>query len=105
MISKNLTVGDKISREELKRTMYHEVYDRESALVRWNNGCWIRYKLFDKVVTSIPACTNTNEKKGEWRNADGLFVCTNCKAECENTTRYCPNCGARMEEWDDTGTS
>lgn len=45
---------DLISRKALGETMYEEVFLKDSDDQRWDSGCWIRYKLFERVVDSIP---------------------------------------------------
>ena len=55
-------MNDLISREDLKRKMYHEAFETDSDLQKWDSGCWIRYKLFECVIDSVPSI----EKVGEW---------------------------------------
>lgn len=46
---------DYISREKLRHTMYHEAFETDTDLQKWESGCWIRYKLFENVVEALPA--------------------------------------------------
>ena len=64
-----------------------------------------------KHITGIRAeieCAPTIEpKKGEWRLWDGpnWYICSECGAVRRQITfmeYYCPNCGARMENSDDS---
>ena len=48
-------MSDLILREELKRRMYHEAFETDSDLQKWDSGCWIRYKLFENVIDTIPS--------------------------------------------------
>lgn len=40
--------GDLIDRDVLSREMYHEAFETDSTLQKWDSGCWIRYKMFEK---------------------------------------------------------
>ena len=51
-------MDDLISREALREAMYHEAYEIDSDMQKWDSGCWIRYKMFEnhlKDAPSIPA--------------------------------------------------
>ena len=47
-------MDDLISRSELRRAMYHEAFETDSDEQRWDGGCWIRYKMFERIVESMP---------------------------------------------------
>ena len=96
-------MSDLISREQLSKAMYHEAFETDSDFQKWDSGCWIRYKLFENVLESIPSA----EKTGKWRHdKDDTLISGYC-SECgwqsiilETDVAdmpYCPNCGARME--------
>lgn len=42
-----------IDADELSAAMYHEAFEKDSILQKWESGCWIRYKLFENVMKSI----------------------------------------------------
>lgn len=46
--------GDLIDRDALNREMYHEAFETDSALQKWDSGCWIRYKMFEKHRDAAP---------------------------------------------------
>lgn len=46
---------DYISREKLRHAMYHEAFETDTDLQKWESGCWIRYKLFENVIDALPA--------------------------------------------------
>ena len=46
--------GDLIDRDALSREMYHEAFETDSALQKWDGGCWIRYKMFEKHRDAAP---------------------------------------------------
>ena len=43
-----------IDADALGNRMYHESFEKDSDLQRWDNGCWIRYKLFEQVLREMP---------------------------------------------------
>ena len=109
-------MAEYIDRNAFGNRMYHEAFEKDSDMQKWDSGCWIRYKLFEKVLRDTPSAdvqpvrhgywTETTEPCG-WTDED----CAEC-SECHNTFvlgeytigdvrelfRYCPNCGARMDE-------
>ena len=32
---------------KLSDAMYHEAFETDSELQKWDGGCWIRYKMFE----------------------------------------------------------
>lgn len=47
-------MSDLIDRLALRRAMYHEAMEKDSDEQKWDSGCWIRYKMFERVVDSMP---------------------------------------------------
>lgn len=51
--------GDLIDMNKLRSEMYHEAFETDSKLQKWDSGCWIRYKMFenhtDNAKILIPA--------------------------------------------------
>ena len=35
--------------------LYHEAFERDTDMQRWDSGCWIRYKLFERMLEKQPA--------------------------------------------------
>ena len=48
-------MDDLISRQALRDAMYHEAFEVDSELQKWDGGCWIRYKMFENVIDKIPS--------------------------------------------------
>ena len=48
-------MDDVIYRQVLRDAMYHEAFEVDSDLQKWDGGCWIRYKMFENVVDKIPS--------------------------------------------------
>lgn len=46
--------GDLIDREELSAAMYHEAFETDSNMQKWDSGCWIRYKMFENKMNETP---------------------------------------------------
>lgn len=42
-----------ISKELLESRMYREAFETDSNMQKWDSGCWIRYKLFEKVLDTM----------------------------------------------------
>ncbi len=43
-------MADYIDRLALGNKMYHEAFEKDSDMQKWDSGCWIRYKLFENVL-------------------------------------------------------
>ena len=60
--------------DELRKVMYHEAFETDSDMQKWDGGCWIRYKMFEKAIDSIPTidavpvirCKECVHYKGRW---------------------------------------
>lgn len=42
--------GRLIEAEKLESRMYHEAFETDSDLQKWDSGCWIRYKMFEQII-------------------------------------------------------
>lgn len=47
--------NDLISREALRRRMYHEAFETDNGMQKWDSGLWVRYKIFENVIEETPA--------------------------------------------------
>lgn len=103
------SVGDCINRQALKQAMYHEAFEVDSDMQKWDGGCWIRYKLFEKIVDIMPS-VQPEQKTGRWEIIGEEVGALNIKypikkcSECGWThslfipENACPNCGAKMSK-------
>ena len=101
--------GRLIDADALGNRMYHEAFEKDSEDQKWDSGCWIRYKLFERVLREQPTIEPEREK-GKFIGteydgyADGNPVyyewkCSECGCIFEDeepTFNFCPNCGADM---------
>ena len=47
-------MGRLIDADALGNRLYHEVFEKDSEDQRWDSGCWMRYRLFEKVLREQP---------------------------------------------------
>ena len=98
-----------IDADALRQRMYHEAFEADTDMQRWDSGCWIRYKLFENCLDSMPAISNAVLRPvGKWiavTNGRGGHECGVChdyapsfQDGSERLSNFCPNCGADMRE-------
>ena len=46
--------GRLIDADKLREAMYHEAFEIDSPMQRWDSGCWIRYKMFERAEENAP---------------------------------------------------
>ena len=51
-----------IDADDFGNRMYHEAFEKDSDLQKWDSGCWIRYKLFENVLREQP----TIQPEAKW---------------------------------------
>ncbi len=42
--------GRLIDANKLEAMMYHEAFEIDSDMQKWDSGCWIRYKVFENCM-------------------------------------------------------
>lgn len=98
--------GDKLNSE-----MYHEAFETDSPLQKWDSGCWIRYKMFENHLKEAPTVDAAPVVHGRWQwlsstydriPCEMRYMCDKCRHETithghEPWEKYCPNCGAKMD--------
>lgn len=96
-----------IDADALEARMYHDAFETDTDMQRWDSGCWIRYKMFEKAIVEAPTI-EPERKTGKWLphyceedgEKDGI-ECSECGSWywCGGKTlNYCPDCGARMKD-------
>ena len=102
-------MADYIDKEKLRHAMYHEAFETDTDLQKWDSGCWIRYRLFENIVDALPAADVKPVVHGKWVASSipcEEYVCSNCGGACwyydyqgkVARSNFCPNCGADMRE-------
>lgn len=43
-----------IDADALSESMYHEAFETDTDMQRWDSGCWIRYKMFENNIEKAP---------------------------------------------------
>lgn len=54
--------GRLIDADALRQTMYHEAFETDSPLQKWDSGCWIRYKMFERMEETAPTIIPASEE-------------------------------------------
>ena len=94
-----------IDADALSERMYHDAFEIDSDMQKWDSGCWIRYKMIERAIDDAP--TIEPDRTGKWiYHVDDLFPaestieCSICHHEQPLIIddEYCPHCGARMED-------
>lgn len=43
-----------VDADKLEANMYHEAFETDTDMQKWDSGCWIRYKMFENVIEKLP---------------------------------------------------
>ena len=43
-----------IDADALDEAMYHEAFETDTEMQKWDGGCWIRYKMFENKIAEAP---------------------------------------------------
>ena len=46
--------GRLIDGDALRKAMYHEAFETDSPMQKWESGCWIRYKMLERNLENAP---------------------------------------------------
>ena len=72
-------MGRLIDADKLSANMYHEAFEKDSDMQKWDSGCWIRYKMFENVLKAQPTVEVPDINVG---NMD-IICCKDC-AYCDS---------------------
>lgn len=96
-----------IDADALRAQMYHEAFETDTDMQRWDGGCWIRYKMFENAIDNATTI-EPQRMRGKWIDQKGGGCCC---SECGRyaldepdgnfihvavKSNFCPNCGADM---------
>ena len=87
-----------IDADDLKKTYYRELNIEPGE----TGACYIAFGMFPRTIDKAPTI---EPKRGRWIDREerdgGSFVwryeCSACGKKSILETRYCPNCGAKMD--------
>ena len=54
--------GRLIDADALRAKMYHEAFETDSPMQKWDSGCWIRYKMFERMEETAPTIIQAEEE-------------------------------------------
>ena len=91
--------------DELRKQMYHEAFETDTDMQKWDSGCWIRYKMFENVIENAPTIEAEPVRHGQWKQNKyypHIIICNECGEPYELSNsmehwNYCPNCGCKMD--------
>lgn len=93
-----------IDADALRETMYHEAFETDTDMQKWDSGCWIRYKMFEDALKDAPTIEAEPTRHGKWIDVKGsngkdYRKCSEClhTQDITGLLNYCPICGAKME--------
>lgn len=90
-----------IDADALREAMYHEAFEVDSDMQKWESGCWIRYKMFENCTEAAPTIDAEPIKHGHWINTGSGQECSVCgeiQYGYDSFRNYCAYCGAKMDE-------
>ena len=41
--------------------MYHDAFETDTDMQKWDSGCWIRYKMFENAIEDMPTVDNAGD--------------------------------------------
>ena len=56
-----------IDADALRERMYHDAFETDSDMQKWDSGCWIRYKMFENALEEAPT-VDPEPRHGRWIN-------------------------------------
>lgn len=92
--------------DALRKMMYHEAFETDSDMMKWDSGCWIRYKMFENAFEKAPTIEVEPVKHGRWIDIDPApwgqvyGTCSECgirQALDKGKDKFCGVCGTRMD--------
>lgn len=70
-----------IDADALRDAMYHEAFETDSDMQKWESGCWIRYKMFEKhieaapTIDAVPVVRCKDCKNNMLQSDSGIVIC------------------------------
>jgi len=54
--------GRLIDARVFEATMYHQAFETDSDMQKWDSGCWIRYKMFENAICDAPTMLEADKE-------------------------------------------
>ena len=54
--------GRLIDARVFEATMYHQAFETDSDMQKWDSGCWIRYKMFENEICDAPTILEADKE-------------------------------------------
>ena len=92
-----------IDADALNDSMYHEAFETDSELQKWDSGCWIRYKMFENHLDMAPTADAAPVVRCGECSHYNISGCSEGFGWCEKIDRgvtdghFCSYC-AKMED-------
>lgn len=51
-----------IDADALSARMYHDAFETDSDMQKWDSGCWIRYKMFENAIEDAPTIAQPDDR-------------------------------------------
>ena len=65
-----------IDADALNDAMYHEAFETDSKMQKWDSGCWIRYKMFENAIANAPSIDIVRCKECKYASDSEYAHCT-----------------------------
>lgn len=92
-----------IDADALRNHMYHEAFETDSGLQKWESGLWIRYQMFEEILNTeitvdaepIVRCKDCKHRFLEIIEGEKVFSCL-YRMGTLDLNGYC-DCGAKLK--------
>jgi len=56
--------GRLIDARAFETAMYHQAFETDSDMQKWDSGCWIRYKMFENAICDASTILEADKEVG-----------------------------------------
>ena len=74
-----------IDADAFREAMYHDAFETDTSEQKWDGGLWIRYKLFERNLKSMPTIPYDMKWNPECEDClpEGIGDCIECRKRQE----------------------
>lgn len=92
-----------IDADVLRGRMYHDAFETDSDMQKWDSGCWIRYKMFEKALEEAPTVdaepvVRCKDCRSNEREEPGMVWCRDVVGSWMPENGFCSYGKRRKEE-------